>query len=41
MHAAIQLGMCTKLPAAPLLYPELLKDAPIRPRDDCAQRRAG
>lgn len=36
MHAAIQLGMCTKLPAAPLLYPELLKDAPARPREDCA-----
>jgi len=36
MRAAIQLGMCTKLPTAPLLYPELLKDAPARPRDDCA-----
>lgn len=36
MKQAIQFGMCAKLPAAPLLYPELLKDAPIRPREDCA-----
>jgi PRTRC genetic system ThiF family protein len=36
MRNAIQLGLCTKLPAAPLLYGELLKDAPKRPRDDCA-----
>jgi len=36
MHGAIQLGMCSKLPAAPLLYAELLKDAPIVPRADCA-----
>lgn len=36
MRASLRLGMCSKLPAAPLLYPELLKDAPKRPRDDCA-----
>lgn len=36
LHAAISLGMCAKLPAAPLLYPELLQDAPKRPREDCA-----
>lgn len=36
MKAAIAMGMCGKLPAAPLLYPDLLKDAPIRPREDCA-----
>lgn len=36
MHKAVQLGLCKALPAAPLLYPELLKDAPLRPREDCA-----
>lgn len=36
MQKAIQLGMCAKLPAAPLLYPELLKEPPARPREDCA-----
>jgi len=36
MAKAVQLGMCAKLPAAPLLYPELLNDAPVRPREDCA-----
>lgn len=36
MNAAIQLGMCAKLPAAPLIYGELLKDAPLRPHADCA-----
>jgi PRTRC genetic system ThiF family protein len=29
-------GLCSKLPTAPVIYPELLKDAPIRPREDCA-----
>ncbi|MBK8200243.1 MAG: PRTRC system ThiF family protein [Acidobacteria bacterium] len=29
-------GVCGALPTAPLLYPELLKDAPARPRADCA-----
>jgi PRTRC genetic system ThiF family protein len=36
MHKAVQLGMCAKLPVAPLLYPELLKDVSVRPREDCA-----
>jgi len=36
MRQAIALGMCSKLPSAPLIYPELLKDAPVRPREDCA-----
>jgi PRTRC genetic system ThiF family protein len=40
MKQAIQLGMCAKLPAAPLLYAELLQDAPKRPREDCAARVA-
>ena len=29
-------GLCGQLPAAPLLYPELTRDAPLRPRADCA-----
>lgn len=37
MRQAIQLGMCAKLPVAPLLYPELLKDAPVLERADCAR----
>jgi PRTRC genetic system ThiF family protein len=37
MRGAIQLGMCAKLPAAPLLYPELLKDAVVQPYQDCAR----
>lgn len=37
MHKAVQSGMCAKLPAAPLLYPDLLKDVPVRPREDCAR----
>lgn len=36
MHASLQLGMCVALPTAPLLYPELLKDAPVQRRADCA-----
>lgn len=29
-------GLCAQLPTAPMLYPELLKEQPIRPRADCA-----
>lgn len=29
-------GLCGSLPTAPLLYPELLRDAPARARADCA-----
>lgn len=42
VHAASQLngslknGLCSALPTAPLIYPELLLDAPPRPREDCA-----
>lgn len=36
MQAAVSMGMCAKLPAASLVYPELLKDTPTRPREDCA-----
>lgn len=36
MDASLQLGMCSRLPAASLLYPELLKDTPARPQADCA-----
>lgn len=37
MQDAVKLGMCSKLPAASLLYPDLLKDVPVRPREDCAR----
>lgn len=33
---ALKLGVCAALPTAPLIYPELLVDAPARPREDCA-----
>jgi PRTRC genetic system ThiF family protein len=33
---ALKLGVCARLPGPPLVYPELLKDAPPRPRADCA-----
>ena len=36
MHGVLKLGMCGRLPTAPLIYPELLVDAPPRPREDCA-----
>lgn len=37
MTGALKLpGLCSRLPSAPLLYPELLRDAPARPRADCA-----
>ena len=36
MAGAIQHGLCSKLPVASVLYPELLEDAPIVPRADCA-----
>lgn len=36
MKQAIQLGMCAKLPAAPLVYGDLIKDAKAQPREDCA-----
>lgn len=36
MAGAIQHGLCSKLPVASVLYPELLEDAPIAPRADCA-----
>lgn len=37
MTGALKLpGLCGRLPSAPLLYPELLVDAPRRPREDCA-----
>lgn len=35
-QGAIANGLCTQLPLASSLYPELLKDAPARPREDCA-----
>lgn len=37
MFGALKLpGLCARLPTAPVLYGELLKEAPIRPRADCA-----
>lgn len=36
LQGMIENGLCTRLPAAPLIYPELVKDAPVRPREDCA-----
>lgn len=36
MGGAIQHGLCSRLPVASVLYPELLIDAPIAPRADCA-----
>lgn len=36
MTGAIQHGLCSKLPAASLIYPDLLKEQPQRPRADCA-----
>lgn len=33
---AIQHGLCSRLPTAPALYPELLQDAAVQPRADCA-----
>ena len=38
--AAIANGLCTQLPVASALYPELLKDAAPAPREDC-DRNAG
>lgn len=36
MFGVLKNGLCTRLPSAPLIYPELLEDAPARPRADCA-----
>lgn len=36
LQGALQNGLCSRLPAPSLIYPELLKDAPLRPRADCA-----
>lgn len=37
LHSALELpGLCSKLPAASALYPELIKEEPERPRADCA-----
>lgn len=36
MAGAMGHGLVSKLPTAPLIYPELLQDAPIQPRADCA-----
>ena len=36
LHRSLQAGICGRLPAPSLLYPELLKDAPKRRRADCA-----
>ncbi|HNP71818.1 MAG TPA: ThiF family adenylyltransferase [Kouleothrix sp.] len=36
LRTSLTNGLCAALPTAPLIYPELLKDAPIRPRADCA-----
>lgn len=36
LHDCLKLGVCSRLPSAPLIYPELLKDAPKRVRADCA-----
>lgn len=36
LQGVLKLGVCSGLPVAPLIYPELLKDAPIVARQDCA-----
>lgn len=36
MFGVLQNGLCTRLPTAPLIYPDLLAEAPIQPRADCA-----
>ncbi len=36
MHGAIRMGMCSKLPAPSLLYPDLLKAQKVQARADCA-----
>lgn len=36
LKGALALGICGALPAAPVIYPELLIDAPERPQQDCA-----
>lgn len=36
LAGAIQHGLCSRLPVASVLYPELLEDAPVAPRADCA-----
>lgn len=36
LHQVIGAGLCRKLPAPSLVYPELLKDAPKKKRADCA-----
>lgn len=36
MGGAIQHGMCSRLPVASVLYPELLDETPLVPRADCA-----
>jgi PRTRC genetic system ThiF family protein len=36
LKGTLALGICSALPSAPLIYPELLKDAPEQPQLDCA-----